>query len=168
MRGGLSYRFIQRNNYGFETRHRWSAQLTFRYKAKPVILSWRTRYQHQNNEPNMDSNERIPAKHNRNKFQLKLDLDKPFMPYAAIELWTPLGSPESGTIDNVRFSLGAEIKIGENSELQIGYLYDSELYGTPALKSHILAMSYSFTLPGIKKEKKEKEIDVPDIRPSVD
>lgn len=163
---GLAYRYMQRNSLesGFGARHRWMLNATFRYKFNPFMLSWRVRFQTQNNEPYKDFNERIPTTHIRDKIALKLDLDEPIMPYVGYEIWTALNGTESGTIDNMRFSLGAEFELGKNSELQVGYLNDRETLGTPAVRSHILALGFSFSIPD---KKKKKDINVPDNRPSV-
>lgn len=162
------YRFIQRQDASL--RHRYSAEATFRYKKKPFVFYYRSRFQTQYEyfstaETTTSSVER----HSRNRFLIKFDLDKEWMPYFGTELWYRFtNSDQQGSgLDNFRFGMGIEYKLSKYHDLRAGYYFDQELNQPNPLQSHIFALNYVYTF-GKAKKKKEKEIDVPDIRPSVD
>lgn len=126
-------------------RYRYYFDLSFRQKYKPVVISFRTRFQSQY-KINTEDNATNPIYYNRNKLTIKFDLDKKYSPYVSSELFLPLNKQNDFImLDNIRYAAGIEYKFNRIHSLDLFYMIDKEVNQVNPLTNYIVGIGYYFT-----------------------
>lgn len=148
IRISANYRFSNKRQVddSYSKRHRYYLDLTFRYKLKPVIFSFRTRIQSQYKDMFSSSLGKIPDYYSRNKVTLKFDLDKKYAPYISTESYTPLLTGEGLYIDNVRYCAGIEYQLNRVHGFDIFYLIQMEYNVNNPRNDYVVGIGYFLTL----------------------
>jgi len=149
--GAYRYKNIQRADGTYRSSNRFNGDLRIRYKAKPVILLYRTRMQVENG---MRNNGPKTEYYNRNKFTLKLDLDMMFSPYLSSELYLDMAK---GSFDKVRYTVGFDLDLDKRNELAIFYRIQREFNVKNPLYAFIVGVGYAYKLKGRLIKKKTSE-----------
>jgi hypothetical protein len=141
----LNYRFTNKRKIddSYSVRHRYYVDLSIRKKFKPIILSFRTRFQSQYTDMFSSSTGLMPSYYSRNKLTLKFDLDKNYTPYISAELFSPLNNPDGGIfIDNTRYAVGIEYTFNRMHSLDIFYLIQRECNVNNPETDYIIGLGY--------------------------
>jgi len=141
LRVGFGYRFNQVNKFeygGFVMNHRINFDLTYKNKFNYFKFAFRTRYQ-QKFDALKDG-----SVYNRNKLTIKYDLDNPFEPYIASELFYQFNNVYE--FNKSRISVGVKYKISDNSNLKAFYILQQEFNVSDPIMDHIYGIGYSFEL----------------------
>lgn len=141
-----SYRFIQnRENDGrFHARHRFYFDIDYDNSWKRFEYTYRMRTQQETRRYIEDAFDAIPEYEWRNKFEIALDLNSDWTPYVSHELFVPLNRFNPFRIFDSRTILGIDIPITNDHEMDIGIMYDKEIY-PENLYSLVLRLGYSFS-----------------------
>lgn len=149
-----NYRFINRgrNNGAYWISHRFYADLRYTYKTKPLIFSYRNRFY---TEIGQEENGLIRENYERNKLELKFDLDKRFRPFIASELYYFV---EKAVFNKVRYTAGIDFNLKNRNELTLFYRIQRKMNETNPDYSYIIGVGFSHNLKGrlIKKRKKDQ------------
>ncbi len=150
-----NYRFINRgrNNGVYWISHRFYADLRYTYKAKPLIFIYRNRFY---TEVGQEENGFIRENNERNKLEIKIDLDRRFMPFIASELYYFV---EKAVFNKIRYTVGIDYNLKNRNELSLFYRIQREMNVTNPDYSYIIGVRFSHNLKGrlIKKRKKDQE-----------
>jgi len=147
------YRYINRSmaNGSFLPTSRFHVDLRLRYKAKPVILSYRTRFQTQRKTNNREDESEIFS---RNRIAIQLDLDKRFSPYVSTELYYDF---KQGELYKVRYTAGVELDLKKRRELDLFYRLQREFNMNNPTYAYVVGIGYSYRLKGkLFKKKSDK------------
>ena len=127
-----TYRFTQKYmlDESISFRHRFFFDITLRHKFNPIIVIFRSRIQTQ-----VRANESGPGSlfedMNRNKLQLKLDLDKRYQPYVAAEMYYQLRDPKNAenryNFNNMRYQAGVDYEINRVHKIGAYFLHQREM-----------------------------------------
>jgi hypothetical protein len=151
------YRFAQKpNTYSDNPSaldHRYNIDVAYRYKMKPLVFSFRTRFQSKVRNVNSSELGRVPTNYNRNRLVIAFDLDQDFEPYIASEFFYRLNGNEGKFVDEVRFSAGVEYKINKQQEIKLFLMNSRELQVNNPLSSTIVGISYNYDLGKLYKSK---------------
>jgi len=142
----INYRFTNKRqvNDFYSKRHRYYVDLSIRKKFKPIILSFRTRFQSQYTDMFSSSTGLMPSYYSRNKLTLKFDLDKKYTPYISTELFSPLNNQDGGIlIDNARYTAGIEYAFNRMHSLDIFYLIQRECNVKNPETDYIIGLGYN-------------------------
>src|SRR3989339_1601 len=140
-----NYRFIQKRklNDSYNLRHRFYFDISLRHKIKPLVFMFRTRLQQQQNEIYEADDDLCFYYYSRNKFTLKADLDKNYVPYFYIESYTPLNSPIQVFLDKVRYCAGFEYKLNRRHSFDLFYLIQKEYNEVNPVTDFIMGVGYN-------------------------
>ena len=150
-----NYRFInrKRNTGGYWVSHRFYADLRYIYKAKPIIFVYRNRFY---TEAGYEDNGQEREYYERNKLELKFDLDKKFSPFLASELYYFM---EKAEFRKLRYTAGVDFDLKNRNELSLFYRIQREMNVINPDYSYIIGVGFSHNLKGrlIKKRSKDQE-----------
>lgn len=138
----VSYRYSLKNDYRtfFMPKHRLQLGLSFVKKTKPADFQLRTIYQIGVGDLN-EGGWYYPESYWRNKFQVKIDLDKKFEPYIAGELFYQLDYNYG--LDRYRLAAGLNWDLPKKMELKTGYLFQQEIRVADPLTEHVVQIGFS-------------------------
>lgn len=141
-----SYRFKQNheNDGYFHARHRFYFDIDYDNSWKRFEYTYRMRTQRETRQYIEDAFDAIPEYEWRNKMEIALDLNSDWTPYIAQEIFIPLNLFTPFRIFDTRTILGVDIPIINNHEIDIGIMYDQEIY-PENLYSFVLRLGYSFS-----------------------
>jgi hypothetical protein len=147
IRVSANYRFSgkRRLDDTYSKRHRYYIDLTGRIKKKPVIFLLRSRFQSQYADVFSSAEGKIPSYYSRNKFTLKLDLDKKFVPYISAETFTPISGNDGILIDNARYSAGTEYNFNRMHGIDLFLMMQREFNVVNPETDYILGLGYNFS-----------------------
>lgn len=142
--GNTRFIYNHRLDDSYSKRGRYYFDLSFRQKYKPVIISFRTRFQSQY-KLYAEDDEINPIYCNRNKVTLKFDLDKKISPFLFSEIFVPLNKKINNLmIDNIRYAMGIDYKVNRMHSIDLFYMIDKELNQSNPLTNYIIGLSYNF------------------------
>ncbi|MGR3810509.1 DUF2490 domain-containing protein [Jiulongibacter sp. NS-SX5] len=102
--------------------HRFYGELKYKQKLhKPLKLSYRLRYQQQFKDGL--ATDALDSSYLRNKLELSTKVGQRFQPYLGADIFYEIGN----TFDQLRYSLGTEIKLSKKTSLDIGIQTDDPL-----------------------------------------
>lgn len=145
IRIGGYYRFIRKKEEddARHNRNRFYGDLTLRLPLKDLELSYRFRYQRQNNEYSEYAYN--PAiLYNRHKLELSYNIPhSKITPSISYERFFRLKYVRSYFADDVRFSVGAGYKFNKKNHISASYILNKDLY--PKVKYlNVLALGYRY------------------------
>jgi hypothetical protein len=148
----LSYRLIEKNliddNYSF--RHRVMLDITLKKKFGKVILAYRNRTQREVRDVESSEDGYLPEWYSRNKFTLKLDLDKPIQPYIGTEWRYQISNPRQQETDGLwhraRYVAGIDYKKSDKHTFGLYYLIQREFNVSAPQNLYIVGIEYSLSL----------------------
>ncbi len=149
---GLGYRSIQKYTEleTFSYKHRLMLDLTYKYKFSNVILSYRSRFQSEVENFYSSKRGKLPEWFWRNKFELKYDLGKKYMPYVGTELRYQIRDPRSPDWDKgwhrIRTYFGIDYTIDNKNAVGIYYLIQREFAISDPEYIYILGLQYSLSI----------------------
>jgi hypothetical protein len=148
IKASVNYRFTNKRNLddSYSKRHRYYVDLTARKKFKPLVLSFRTRFQSQYTDVFCSPEGKIPEYYSRNKMVVKFDLDKKFTPYLYTELFSPVFSGEGLYIDNARYCAGIEYQKNRMHGFDFFYMIQKEYNVNNPQCDYIIGMGYFLSL----------------------
>ena len=135
-----NYRYIS-DGKGFYD-HRYYTDLRFRYKIKPVIFSFRNRFQHEAQFTEKGIEQELL---NRNKFQIAFDLDKKISPFVSTELYYDY---YKSTVNKLRYTIGLDMELKNRMDLTLFYRLQREINVANPTYSYILGVGYSYRIKG--------------------
>lgn len=146
----FSNRTLQNGNIAFG--HRFHGDIRLRYKAKPVIFYLRTRAQ---TESKTTRNGAVRDYYNRNKLQIKLDLDRRVRPYISSEVYFDINL---GDFNKVRYTTGLDFDLKNRMEVTVFYRLQREFNMENPTYSYIFGVGYSYRIRGrLIKKKNDQE-----------
>jgi hypothetical protein len=148
-RVGGFYRFSQRRNEdpSFRTRHRFHIDLAYKQKLGGKLdFTFRGRYQSQYTDFYSDENGRIATNRLRFKTIMKIDLDKRYTPYLAVEYFYRLyKNMERNKFDNSRYVAGATYDLTKRSQIDIYYMLIRQLNRNNPGRYYVIGLDYSYS-----------------------
>ena len=143
-----NYRFTQKRRIddSYSLKHRVYVDVKYEKKAKPIQIVFRSRFQDEYSDIGRASDAGIPNYYLRNKLTFELDLDKAYMPYVSVELFSPLNNPREYLFDNIRSSAGIEYSLTKKQKIDLYYMIQRELNVSRPQIDFILGIGYSFKL----------------------
>lgn len=147
-----NYRFVNRgSNTGvYWVAHRFYADFRYTYKAKPLIFIYRNRFYTENGHGEDGSSR---ENYERNKLELKFDLDKKFSPFIASELYYFLDKSE---LRKIRYTAGVDFDLKNRNEFSLFYRIQREINVKTPDYSYIIGVGFSHNLKGRLIKKKAK------------
>ncbi|MBI5540388.1 MAG: DUF2490 domain-containing protein [Bacteroidia bacterium] len=147
VRVSANYRFIEKlkKNNTYNLRNRYYFDVTLRKKIKPVILQFRTRFQCQYNRMYEADDYPGPYYYSRNKFMVKADLDKNYVPYIYSEIYSPLNNPDGIFMDKIKYCAGIEYRINRMHEFDLFYVIQKEYNVENPVTDFVIGIGYNFT-----------------------
>jgi len=161
------YRYSPRREqqgYTYRNVHRYSLDISLRYKKKPFIFNVRNRFQStyswydaraENVAPLLGYTYRL-------KPYVAFDLDKFFQRYIGMEVYYPLNPTDPQPVSNLRMFVGADIELNKYSELTVFYMFQQEQYEANPETDYILGLKYAINLdkfPLFGKKKTKASVD---------
>jgi hypothetical protein len=142
------YRFINKRRLddSYSKRHRYYFDLTLRKKFKPVLLTFRTRFQSQYTDIFSSDDGKVPSNYWRNKLVLKFDAGKNIEPYIYAEIYTPLKRPYNIILDRTRYCGGVEYRINRMNTIDLYYMFQKEYNINDPQMDHIIGIGYYLSL----------------------
>jgi hypothetical protein len=148
----LSYRLIEKNldDDSYSYRHRFMLDITLKKKFGKFVLSYRQRLQREVRNINSSSDGFMPEWYSRNKFTVKLDLDKKITPYIAAEFRYQIVNPRAVEINGLwhrnRYSAGLDYKVNDKNAFGLYYLVQQEYNVSAPQNLYIVGIEYSLSL----------------------
>jgi len=159
LKGGIAYRFVQKRKvedfYSF--RHKWIAELTYKYKLKKFSTSFRTRYTRQYADIQSSEKGHVPAEYMRTRLGFEYDFSKHISSYLSGEVFFNISPGMENIPDQLRFAAGVEYAFNKRSVVEVGYLIDKEQYVVNPTTGYIVTISYSYKLDTLSKTKKKSK-----------
>lgn len=145
-RFAVHYRWInnRRNDESYASLHRFYADLSYRTKFSPFIISVRERIQSEF-APFNSGNTSNPELFSRTKATVKLDLDRRISPYFYTELFNPLNGGNGRIITKGRYCLGFDYELNSRHKLDISYMIQHKWEDVPE-NDYIVGLGYTFSL----------------------
>lgn len=150
-KAALVYRFIEKfqDDNSFSFRHRLMLDLTLKNKFGKLGLSYRQRLQAEERDMYSSDAGRINEWYSRNKFAVKYDLDKPYTPYASVELRYQLHNPRKIESDQtwhrVRYVFGVDYKLSDKNTFGVYYLIQKEWSVLAPQDQYIVGLEYTLS-----------------------
>jgi hypothetical protein len=153
---GISYKFrnflhfsaniryinkLKKDN-SYNPRYRYYFDLTLKKKFKPVILQFRTRFQGQYNKIYNSPDDAGPFYYSRNKLTVKLDLDKKYVPFVAVDISSPLNNSLGYYIDVAKYYAGIEYNFNRMHDIEIYYLFQQKYSNKEPNNNFIVGLKY--------------------------
>lgn len=142
---GGYYRFIKKkeSDNSMYNRNRFYGDLTLRLPLKNLELSYRFRYQHQNNEFS-EYAYNPSVVYNRHKLELSYNIPhSKLTPSLSYERFFRLNYIHTYFAENVRWDIGMEYKFNKRNRISVDYLLNKDLY--PKVKYlNVLALGYKY------------------------
>lgn len=144
----LNYRFINnfQNTY-YSKRHRFYADLSYKVKYSRFQFLLRTRLQEQQQDIYSSDHGYIPAWYSRNKLTVKLDLNKKYTPYASVEAFYMISTPntDGSFIDKMRYAAGFEYEFNRVHALDLFYLIQQDKNVNKPVTDFVAGVGYVFS-----------------------
>ncbi|HEX5002642.1 MAG TPA: DUF2490 domain-containing protein [Bacteroidia bacterium] len=160
LKAGIAYRFVQKRKiedfYSF--RHKWIAELTYKYKLKKFSTTLRTRYTRQYADMQSSEDGYVPAEYFRTRLGFEYDFSKHLSSYLSGEVFFNISPGKENLPDQLRFACGLEYSFSKKSAIEVGYLIDKEQYVENPTTGYIVTLSYSYKLDTLKKKKKKSDV----------
>jgi hypothetical protein len=146
-RFGANYRFYQvkEDDNEFETQHRISADIKFKYKIDRFSLEYRLRGQ--NKDEDFLSDEQGKSNINlRNRLSVDYNI-KNFKadPFFDVELFRRVYDFDNGEFSKLRWTMGVEFPVYKNNDVKVFYRIDNELNDPYAKDTYIIGVGYSYS-----------------------
>ncbi|MGB8491674.1 MAG: DUF2490 domain-containing protein [Bacteroidales bacterium] len=126
---GAHYRISEspEDDNSYHLRHKWFIDARGTLPAGDITLTGRVRFQERFKTYIGDENDAIPDFHIRFKFIALYDIPSfPVNPYIGAEIFSPVFSDASRTIDKNRFMAGVKFNISKNHSVELGYLFQRD------------------------------------------
>ena len=144
---GAHYRLTEsrEDDNSYHPRHKWFIDARGTLPAGDIKLTGRIRFQERFKTFIEDDNDAIPDFHLRFKFKARYDIPSfPVNPYIGTEIFFPLFSDASRTIDKDRFMAGVEFNVSKNHSVDLGYLFQRDFL--PHISDiNVIRLGYGFT-----------------------
>ena len=144
--GDYMFRQSRRLDGSYSTRHRFYLNLFLRKKAGAFTFIYRNRTQMQLKEVYSSEEVSVPVFYNRNKLQVKYELNKRIEFYLTEEVYSPFYNFNQIGIDRTRSSAGMIYNLSKKSSIEGAFYYQQELYATRKLKrNYIYSITYNIS-----------------------
>ncbi len=146
------YRWINKyqDDNTFSYRHRLMLDITYKHKFGNLTASYRNRTQVEERDIYTSDDGSIPEWYSRNKFGVKYDMGKRYVPFASIEFRYQFHDPRNIESDKTwhreRYVLGAEYKINTKNTFGAYYLIQREYNVLSPQNLYIVGLEYTLTL----------------------
>ena len=126
-----SYIYLYNNNFLYEGRHRYYANLSYKYGAnRKLTLTWRTRFQGTYRDENRGEYKINPKYILRNKLEAEYNiLGTRWKPYLSAEVTNTLNDPLGNEIYKLRFQGGTSWRLDRTAYLEFYLRADEYLTG---------------------------------------
>jgi Protein of unknown function (DUF2490) len=145
------YRFIQKyrdENY-FSWRHRIYFDAQLKQKYYPFTFVYRARIQSQIRDYYTSEEGKIPERYWRNKFDVRYELGKRFLPYVAAEFRYQFKNDRNLEANNKfnrgRYYLGCQFQYTENKTFDIFFMHQREFNVNNPERNFIAGIEYDFS-----------------------
>ena len=148
----LVYRWIDKfqDDNTFSYRHRLMLDLTFKHKFGQLTTSYRNRTQAEERDVFSSKNGEIAEWYSRNKFAVKYDMNKRYVPYASVEFRYQIHDyrnlASEYTWHRERYVLGFDYLLNKKNTLGIYYLIQREYNVLSPQDLYIVGLEYSLSL----------------------
>lgn len=142
------YRFIQKRQVEDYYRYvnRFAFAVKYDKKWKPYQLKFKSSIQDQFTNVNNDPEGGIPVFHWRNKLTFSREMQKPYTPYIAVELFSPLNYPRTSAFNGLRLSAGVEYAFTKHHKIDLYYMVQKEINVSNPETDFILGFGYAYKL----------------------
>jgi len=148
LKAELHYRYIRKKRVDdfYETRHRWYADVSYRHREKPLVVTVRERFQSQFRPVRNDTKSRSPENVLRSKVTLSADLDRKYEPFLAFEWALQLNHHARNEVEGIRYLAGVEYAFSKRHSLQAYYMINRELNVNAPVTDYVVGLDarYSF------------------------
>lgn len=148
----LAYRSIQKYDWDnvFSYRHRLMLDIVVKKKMKKIVLSYRQRLQAEVRDIYISEDGKVPEWYSRNKFEIKLDLDKKITPYVSTEFRFQISNPRQVEVDHLwhrnRYAFGFDYQKNKRDKFGLYYLIQNEYNVSSPQNQYIIGIEYGITL----------------------
>ncbi len=144
----LHYRFIRKKQLDdyYESRQRWYADVSYRYRTRYVDFIFRERYQSQYRQARSDRKTLSPESHLRSKITARADMDRPYRPYFSFEWNYQLNGVGGNTVDNLRYRVGADYKFNKTYALGLYYMINKEVNVVAPVTDYVVGVDIEISL----------------------
>lgn len=144
--GDYMFRQRRRLDGSYSTRHRFYLNLFLRKKAGSFTFTYRNRTQMQLKDVYSSEEGSVPTFYNRNKLQVKYELNKRIELYVTEEVYSPFKGLSEIGIDRSRSSIGMIYNLSKKSSIEGAFYYQQEFYATRQLRRNfIYSLTYNFS-----------------------
>ncbi len=146
------YRWINKNRKDspYSSRHRFYADVSFKYRMSPLVFSFRTRIQTQVRDVYSSDSGLVPENYWRNKFDLKLDMNRRFAPYVAAEFRYQFNNSRikeaNNQFDRGRYYIGLDYEINRVNTAGVYYMIQRDYNVNDPETDYVLGIAYSLSL----------------------
>jgi hypothetical protein len=143
-----NYRFTQKRRVDdyYSFRHRYYVAIKYSKKLKPFELSYRLQLFDEYADIGRASDGGVPVFYLRNKLGVKWDTEKPYTPYASVELFSPLNYPRNNAFDGIRTIAGVEYELTKHHKLDFFYLIDKGILEGNLEANFVVGFGYYYKL----------------------
>lgn len=147
----LSYRNIQKSliDGTYSYRHRIQLDITLKKKFGNFAVSYRQRLQREQRDVYNSENGQLVEWYSRNKFTVKLDLDKPLKPYVAAEFRYQIRNARMVESDDTwhraRYIVGLDYRLNDKSTFGLFYLMQNEFNVKTPQSIYIVGVEFSYS-----------------------
>lgn len=144
--GDYMFRQSRMRDGSYSTRHRFYLNLFLRKKAGAFTFNYRNRTQVQLKDIYSSAEGSVPVFYNRNRLQVKYELNKRIEFYVSEEVFSPFYRFNEIGIDRSRTAVGMIYNLSKKSSIEGTFYYQQELYATRQLRrNYIYSITYNFT-----------------------
>jgi len=160
----LTYRFLQKkeDDGSFSFRHRIMFDVTFKYKVSKIIFSYRSRLQSQVRDVYSSEKGSVGEKYWRSKFDFKLDLDKPFVPYISAEFRYQFANARQEEANNSwnrgRYYIGFDYEVNDGNSLGAYYMIQKNYHVIDPETDFTIGVTYALDIDYLFNRSSEKKI----------
>lgn len=144
----VSYRFTQmkEDDELFHTRHKWFADIKAKTSLGDLDVSGRVRFQQRYKTYFEDENDKESKEHLRLRVKAAYDIPGfPLNPFVTTELYLPIFSRVTRTVDKQRFTGGFEYNLSKKHSVGLEYMFQRDFF-PDWTDMNIISVNYSIKL----------------------
>jgi len=145
---GAAYRFGEyfEDDDSYHPRHKWFLDVLGKLPVGDVSISARFRFQQRFKTYFEDEEDKIPVSHGRYRLKAIYNIPSfPVNPYIAAEIFCPMFTKTTRTIDKNRFMFGLEYNITKKHSIEVGYMFQRDFL--PHISDiNVISLGFNFKL----------------------
>ncbi len=123
-----SFIYLYNNDFLYEARHRYYANLSYKESFGQFSISWRGRFQSTHRNENRGDYKINPKYIMKNKAEVEYSIwGKPWKPFVSCELYSELNNPMGNELYRIRYQGGTTWRLNRTEYLEFFLRYDNNL-----------------------------------------